>query len=398
MCNDSTVSLELPRSSQGRVFDLGGLYAAFDELTDGRKARGKRYVLAVVLVVMVLAKLCGEDHPYGIAQWAQAWAPALSGWLALRRPRLPGHNTYRRVLREAVSPQELTATIRRFLMPNEAKPADWLICIDGKTLRGTIASGDNQGVHLLAAYMPHEGIVLMQVAVDRKENELVAAPRLLASLDLRGKVVLGDALFTQRELSIQIVSAGGDYVWLVKGNQPQVQEAIRQLFDPDPPIPGADRLPNDYQVATTRNKGHGRLEVRVLTSSTLLNDYLHWPYLAQVFRIERRITRLCSGQQRQEVVYGLTSLTRSEASAHRLLQMVREYWQIENGLHYRRDRTLHEDATRMRSSTQAENMATLNNLAIAIMLRTGCRYIPQTRRYYAGHPDEALRVLLTTGG
>ena len=93
-----------------------------------------------------------------------------------------------------------------------------LIVFDGKTLRGTIPTGQSQGVHLLAAYLPAEGIVLVQVAVANKEHEIVAAPKVLASLDLRGKIVIGDAMHTQRELSVQVLAADGDYIWLVKAN------------------------------------------------------------------------------------------------------------------------------------------------------------------------------------
>lgn len=93
------------------------------------------------------------------------------------------------------------------------------MALDGKTLRGTMGHGQTQGVHLLAACLPGEGAVLMQVAVDRKENEIAAAPRLLSGLDFRGKVVTGDALLSQRPLSTQIVKADGDYLWKIKYNQ-----------------------------------------------------------------------------------------------------------------------------------------------------------------------------------
>jgi hypothetical protein len=107
-----------------------------------------------------------------------------------------------------------------------------LVAMDGKTLRGSFTAERGRAVQLLAAYLPQEGVVLMQVAVADGENELSAAPRLLRCLDLRGKVLIADALFTQRELSVQIVAAGGDYIWLAKDNQPRAQEAIEQLFVP----------------------------------------------------------------------------------------------------------------------------------------------------------------------
>jgi hypothetical protein len=105
-----------------------------------------------------------------------------------------------------------------------------VISIDGKTLRVTILSGEGRGVHLLAAYLPGSGLVLMQVAVDSKENEIVEAPKLLQSIDLNGAIVIGDAMHTQRRVSVQIVQAGGHFIWTAKGNQARTEWAIENLF------------------------------------------------------------------------------------------------------------------------------------------------------------------------
>jgi hypothetical protein len=119
-------------------------------------------------------------------------------------------------LADTLSAQELQRNLRQFLHKNYGGQQSILVVIDGKTLRGTIPKGKNQGVHLLAAYLPEEGIVLFQVAVESKENEMTAAPRLLGELDLKGRIVCGDAAFTQRDLSVQVVAQGGNYIWFVK--------------------------------------------------------------------------------------------------------------------------------------------------------------------------------------
>jgi len=118
-------------------------------------------------------------------------------------------------------------------------------------VRGTIPAGSPRGLHQLAAYMPDEGWVLLQVVVESKENEIVAAPRVLKSLDLRGKVVTADALLTQRNLSIQIVEAGGDYVWTLKDNQPETRQAIETLFQPDECVPGFSDSAHDFRTVRT---------------------------------------------------------------------------------------------------------------------------------------------------
>jgi predicted transposase YbfD/YdcC len=266
--------------------------------------------------------------------------------------------------------------------------------IDGKTVRGTITAGDTFGLHLLAAYLPGEGVVLMQMVVEKdKENEIVVAPKLLQSLDLRNKVVIGDAMHTQRQLSIQIVTAGGHYVWIVKDNQANTRRAIEQLFTPQKDIPGLGNLPMDFQSARTVEKQAGRLEERTITVSSLLNDYLDWPYLEQVFKLERRFTRLSTGEIEYEVQYGLTSLAAHHANPERLLEIVRSEWSIENGLHYRRDVTFQEDQTRMTNKSMGRTMAIINNLVISLLNSQGFDNHAHARRVFDACPDKALALI-----
>jgi predicted transposase YbfD/YdcC len=350
--------------------------------------------LALVLVLLVLSKLCGEDHPYGISQWARARSALLCAALATKRQDMPSHNTYRRVLGGAVAPWEVQRVITKFLSQVSAVGQAVLLALDGKTVRGCLPSKRQKGMHLLAAYLPHEGVVLLQVAVESKENEISAAPRVLQSIDLRGKVVRGDALLTQRQLSLQVVEAGGEYVWLVKDNQAQLKQDIALLFQALPA--GTRHRPpdSDFRTAQTVDKGHGRREVRTLTTSALLRGYAAWPYLEQVFKLERRVVRSAGQPPEITLVYGITSLRPDEADPQRLLELVRDYWGIENGLHYRRDKTLHEDALRMTNPVAAEVMTCIHNLLIGLMLQHGWRNLAQARRHYCAHLNEALALVL----
>jgi len=381
----------------GVVFDLDSLYGEFEGLVDRRDRRGRRYSLGTVLLLVVLAKMCGEDRPYGIAQWVDARTEELRKVLGMGSRRLPSLNTYRRVLQSAVDVRELHRVVKRFLSRKVKRRERMLVSIDGKALRGTLSSRAGHGVHVLAAYLPAQGVVLMQVAVEDKGNELSAAPRLLRSLDLRGNVVMGDAMFTQRDLSRQILQAGGGYIWLAKENQRHLQEAIVQLFAPVSPSPGWGVPPNDFQRAMTCDKGHGRLEERTLTCSTLLNDYLDWPGVAQVFQLERHRTNLCNGTCTTQTVYGLTSLTRSQAPAAQLLSFTRNHWRIENSLFHRRDATLREDATHTSSPPLAQALSAINNLVIGLVLKHGWRCLPEARRHFDAHPTAALTLLLQSG-
>lgn len=389
--NDNIVALR----DRGTLFDVGSLYAELSSMQDRRHAKGKRYPLALVLLLIILAKLCGEDTPTGIAEWVHLRREQLVDCLELERQTLPCHNTYRRVLSGAINLLELQQVTSSYLTKGLGQGQSVLIAIDGKTLRGTIPKGESQGVHLLAAYLPLEGIVLMQVAVDKKENEIVAAPRLLQGIDLRDKVVRGDAMLTHRKLSTQVLDAGGDYLWVVKENQAQLRDDIQEVFDPPPAGPAWSHVPRDLRTAETIDSGHGRLEKRTLTTSSFLNEYSDWPGLAQVFRLEQQVIVQSTGEIRRDVLYGITSLTPEEGSPETLLRYMRDYWGIENGLHYRRDKTLREDTTRISSPRLAEAMAILNNLIIGLVKWRGLTNLAAARRYFAANPDKALEMLTT---
>lgn len=370
----------VPGGLEARVFDLGGLRRGLEGLADSRCPKGLRYALAPLLLLVVLAKLCGEDRPSGIADWVARRGEQLRAALGLPWARLPHHNTYRRVLAGAVAPEELDRVAGEHLRGLPGVGRSVLLAFDGKTVRGTIDAEDPHGEHLLAAYLPEEGVVLLQVACGAKENEITAAPRLLAALDLRGKVVAGDALHTQRALSLQILAAGGDYLWLAKDNQPGLRADIAELFTADDRTVEGGRVPRDFRSAHQASKGHGRRESRAITVSSELKGYVSWPGLEQVFRLDRRRVDAKTGREERETAYGLTSLPRATASPERLLALSRAYWGIENGLHQRRDVTFREDRTRLTRGHAGHVMATLNNLTIGLLRHAGATNVAEARR------------------
>lgn len=380
--------------AEGKIIDVQHLMGYLQAVQDGRKRRGIRYRLENILVLFILAKLCGQNKIYGIADWAQQQSEYLIEALKLKYKRLPHHSTYRRVLADEIDGDELERMVGAYLSQLPQKGQDMVIAIDGKTVRGTITREDPFGLHLLAAYLPGEGIVLMQMVVEKdKENEIVVAPKLLECLDLRHKVVVGDAMHTQRQLSIQIVAAGGSFVWIVKDNQANTRKAIEQLFAPERPRPGFGCPPMDFRSAKTIEKQAGRLEERTLTTSSLLNDYLDWPHLAQVFKLERRFTCLATGVVETEVQFGLTSLTAQQADPQRLLKITRSEWGIENGLHYRRDVTFQEDHTRMTDKRMGRVMAIINNLVISLINHQGFVNHAHARRVFNACPAKALALI-----
>ena len=390
----TTLAAQVVPPTNPFFFDVGSLYEYLESLTDRRHARGLRYPLPVALVLVILAKLAGEQEPRGIAQWVALRQTLLYAALRFERDTVPHPTTYSRILGNALDVAELQQACTSFLLQAAAATPAVEINLDGKTLRGTIAAGQTQGLHLLAAYLPDAGIVLMQMEVGSKENEIVAAPRLLKSVDLQGKIVTGDAIFTQRKLSEQIVAAGGEYVWTVKDNQPGLRADIEALFAIEEGQTALKPMANDFQEAVSLDKAHGRLEQRRLTSSAMLAGEVAWPHLEQVFKIEREIEQLSTGKRHSEVSYGITSLNRQEADAERLQGVKRKHWEIENGLHYRRDWTLREDYCRLKTGDAAQAMAILNNLVVGLVRQAGFQYLPDGRRNYSAQPLEGLKLIL----
>lgn len=397
--DNSRVDFELQDAMPGYVFDVGSLYDEMQTVPDTRKAQGKRWPSGLILLFAVLAKLAGQDSARGIASWINLRIQTLNRVLQLpvytnRRHEVSGPHatTYGRVLGQTLNPSELEQVVHRYLTRLAPVQQAEQVCVDGKTLRGTISPAKPLGVRVLAAYQPQSGLGLRQVEITTEQGELSVAADLLKGLDLRGKIVSGDALFAQRDLSQQVVDAGGDYLWKVKDNQPQLRADIALTFERQKPSPGSNVPPVDERRASTVDDGHGRIERRTLRVSADLQGYLDWPQAAQVFAYTVRVFRPQSGQRSEQMSYGLTSLSAAEANPQRLLQLVRAHWGIENGLHYRRDVTLHEDASHWRLPNLGFVMALLNTLVLSLLGHG--ESTPAQRLVCDANPLLALKLLL----
>ena len=389
----STAKLEREINAGGMEFDQGSVYDRFCKLTDLRGVHGKRYELEAVLTIIVLAKLCGEDKPMGIAEWAKHRKEELVKLLCLNWSSMPHHNTHRRILAYKVYEQEVAQLVGEY---NQRGEHGDVYALDGKARRGMRKKDEERQAYGLSVYDVEQAKVLSQVEVGHKENEITKAPQAIKMVNISQKVVTGDALHTQRGLATQILEAQGDYVLPVKENQPQLYKNIQALFAPEYPKPGFGKIQTDFLGAQKANKGHGRIETRTITTSEMLNPYAAWPGLAQVYRLERHFQWWRSGRcyrTSHEVEFGITSLTRKQASPLQILHIRRAHWGIETGLHYRRDVTLQEDATRMTVGNTGKVMASINNLVLALIRQAGFHNAAQARRWFAAHLSDAFALL-----
>ncbi len=313
---------------------VASLYTTLHQLSDARRGQGKRYTLALILCLLILAKLAGETSLSGATEWIRHRAVFLAEQFGLRRTSMPCQMTYCNVLAR-VDGKHLDEILQAFFVRWEAEQrcgtepsrlqtpqgkADHAhLAIDGKTLRGTTSQA--HPVHQLSCYEVATGIVLWHCNVGEKENEISALKPLLTTQLIKGRIFTLDAMHTQRLLCTQIHRCGGYYLLIAKDNQPTLHEDIADLFE--------DRTPDRrrWKHAETWDKGHGRLEHRHITCSPDLNDWFakDWQGLEQVFRLERIARILKTGQLRHEVVYGLSNLSMRHAPPERMLSLVREH-------------------------------------------------------------------------
>ena len=365
---------------------LLSLHDAFAAVADPRSCHGRRYDLPFLLTCFVAALLCNCNHSEAVGQWCHAHALLLCRLLGPRRYVTPTGALYRWLF-----PQLDVLALERVLAvwvqaTSVAKPDDPL-ALDGKTLRGA-RTGTESAPHLLAfcTHQSHE--TLLQVAVEEKTNEIPVAQALLPTLPLAGRVCRADALHTQVAFLRRVHEQQADTVLLVKENQPGLLEDLVTYF--------TDSAARCLQ-AETWDRHRGRTEVRRLKVSTELTTYLsaHWPFLAQVGQLTRMITT--KGHTRHEVVYLITSLSPTAASPHRLLELLRGHWSIENSLHYVRDVTFGEDRSRIRTGAAPQVMAALRNVTITLIHRSGSSQIATSRRHFAFQPHLALDLVLQRG-
>jgi predicted transposase YbfD/YdcC len=403
--NYTTLQEAMKQAGLSQEIDALSVYRAFEQVQDGRHKRGVRYSVALILTLIVLAKLAGMTTPHAIAHWVRLRAQWLRQVLPTTQQGFPCAATYGNVLRK-LDAEQVTSVLAQFLTRVAATkrcgedPSRLLgqterethvhVALDGKTLRGTLShrAPDQKKMHQLALYETATGVILKEQVTGEKQNELSIVSQFLTPVLVKGRIFSADALHTQHAFCFQVKRWDGDYVLLAKGNQSTLFDDLRLFFE-EPP---ADC--RDWRTARTVDKGHGRLEIRELVATTELNEFLagQWAGVTQVFCLTRTVYE--GDQMRQEVVYGITSLSPTQASAQRLLELVRAHWTIENRLHWRRDVTLREDHCQVRKGTAPRVLAVLNSFLLALLDFLGVSNVPEQMRLFQAHPLLALRLLL----
>lgn len=348
---------------------LMNLQEYFKDLPDPRKARGKRHELLEIVVISLLAMLCGADN----AEEIQLYGDCNKEWLQtfLRLPHgVPTQDTYLRVF-AALEPGAFQERFRGWVQSLVRPAAETHLAIDGKTIRHSYdKDSGSKAIHMVSAWLLGAGLVLGQVKTSEKSNEITAIPELLKLIDIKNAVITIDAMGCQRAIAKQIDEQGGSYVLAVKKNQPALYEDIVGFFE------DADRLSRPLDEGPPpivdsyhhTDAGHGRIEQRTCRVSEDLSwvqNAEEWAGLTGIARIEAVRENLSTGKVSTEFRYYI--LSTPEPSAQRLNSTIRNHWGIENSLHWVLDVTFGEDASRVRMGNAAENLSTIRKVALNLL-------------------------------
>jgi predicted transposase YbfD/YdcC len=359
------------------------LLAALQRVPDPRKPRGLRHGLPVILSIAVCAVIAGARSFVAIAEWAAQASPAAVAKLGVTG-EVPSESTIRRTINK-IDANGLDVVVGAWAALRATTSEKFrVIAVDGKSLRGSATAG-GRCRHLLSALTHTGGMVLGQLDVALKTNEIAMFSTLLDNIELLGALVTADAMHCQKDHAKYLVEQrGAHYLLTVKNNQPKLRKQLAQLPWGDVPV-----------THTQQDRRHGRVEKRTLKVVTVA-DGIMFPHAAQAIQVTRKVRKRNSRKWRTETVYAVTDLTADQARPDQLATWLRGHWCIENRLHWVRDVTFGEDLSQVRTGNGPQVMATLRNLAISLLRLTGATNIAKALRHHARDTKRALALLLTS--
>ncbi|NJL42963.1 MAG: ISAs1 family transposase [Pseudanabaena sp. SU_2_4] len=370
---------------------LSRLQRHFETLDDPRAHYRIRHRLVDMVMIAICAIICGADTWVEIEQYGLSKQSLLSAFLELPNG-IPCHDTFERLFAR-LRPEQLQASFSSWFKDVYTMLEQAGIAIDGKALRGSSKPDEsNSTIYMVSAWATESRLVLGQVKVNEKSNEITAIPELLSLLDLKDAMVTIDAIGCQKTIAEQIVVQGGDYVLPVKGNQGNLHKDIMDWFE----RAEEKRFSGEqYDLYATEDFEHGREESRrywVLTDLNAIPGLREWTKVMGIGCIESK--RTVSFDTKIERRYFLLS---SALSAQGFAEVVRGHWGIENRLHWVLDVGFREDHCKVARGHAPENLAVLRHIALNLItqeksIKAGTR----AKRMRAGWDDQYLFRILTS--
>lgn len=387
------------------VHPLDGVLRYWEAVPDPRRFN-VTYTLPQLLTCTLMAVLCRCDDYEEIAGWVMARHDWLVQVLGLPADRTPCRKTFERLFRR-LDPGALQGCFTALTARLAQTSAGRLVPIDGKTLRGSFDAAHRElPIHMVHAWDHANGLMLGQVAVEDKSNEITAVPALLELLDVKDAVVSLDAMHCQKQTAEAIRHAQADYLLAVKDNQKSLHEDIKLFLDDaieqgDPGLLTCEAEPDN---------GHGRLDERTVWASGkvgwLRQRHPDWPDLRGIVCVEGRRFDFATAKRSVKRRYYLTSLDPRQAGAQHLGELVRGHWSIENNLHWSLDVSFADDAARVRKDHGPANLAAMKRYCLNLVKHStpeastplkAKRTSLKTRRYLCGIDDTYFIQTLTGG-
>jgi len=300
---------------------------------------------------------------------------------------MPSHDTYNRVF-SAINPKEFESCFINWTQDVCHLTKGEVIAIDGKTARGSSKEVGKKAVHIVSAWACENKMVLGQVKVDEKTNEIKAIPELLEWLNIKGCIITIDAMGCQKDIAQKIIDKKADYLLSLKGNQGTLLDNVTPYFKHE-----SDR--KDLDFVRTVEKDHGRIEIRKCWVTSDIN-WIHshhpdWDHIQSVAMVESTRTILKSQETSVERRYYISSLP---SDAQKLLSASRQHWGIENSLHWVLDMTFNEDRSRIRNGYGQQNFSLLRKSALNLIKKLPDKRSLNRRRFMASIDQNYLMSVL----
>lgn len=334
-------------------------YECFSKINDPRSHINKLHELNEILIICIAASICGADTWKQMEEFAKNKESFLREFLLLQNG-VPSDDTINRVV-SSIDTNEFESAfidwVNRTLSANRLSAE--IISIDGKTARGAKSHGEKSPIHIVSAWASNLNMVIGQVKVDDKTNEITAIPELLDLLFIEGNTVTIDAMGTQTAIASKIIEKDADYILAIKDNQKELRQAVEDEF----------RFGKNKEVFSHLDFGHGRIETRVCSVISdfkfIKNEDNKWANLKQVIKIDStREFKNSTKEAERETRYYITSL---EESADEIQHKIRSHWGVENKLHWVLDMVFSEDYSRKRLKNAAQNFSIITKIALNLL-------------------------------
>ncbi len=324
-----------------------------------------RHLLHDILMITILATICGADTWPEIVRFAKAKQTWLKTFLALPHG-IPSHDTFGRVF-SLIRPENLGTCFQRWLATLSIDRQDEVIAIDGKRVRGSGNKRQDQpALHLVSAWATKARMMLAQVKTSDKSNEITAIPVLLRRLNIQGSVITIDAMGTQKAIAKQIHEQQADYVLALKDNQKTLHDDVQAIFERAEQNKQKQYKNILHLRKVEKRKGHGRTETRrytLVSARDPLAFSVRWPWLKGIGKVD--ITRTTNNHVEKSTRYFLTSLDYTQID--RFMTAVCQHWNIEINLHWSLDVSFREDLSQVRIGYAAENLALMRRIALNLL-------------------------------